>query len=140
MASCLKGHKLCNACFLCYSGLYMDIPDCIGCSSSSECLCLSHACCLKMGGDHLTLGFNKGGSHICKIGLYVCEWGLLKPRTLCQSQGQYCCQTSGCALPPTKDVPMALAMWFLVCYPKLGICMDMSELGVSNPPGANAMN
>ena len=119
--------------FCCTDGFYWDIPECIGCATEGECLCLQQAACLKLGGEGLTLGLKTGGDSICKIGLYCCEYGLKKPRTCCMARDQVCCISQQGALPPVPEIPCALALLCVVCYPKFGVCVKMSELGSGGP-------
>ena len=120
--------KLWDAFLCCNTGLYLDFPECIGCSGISECLCCSHAYCCKMGAPGLATGLAKGSDDICRIGLYCCEYGLKKPRTCCLGNAQVCCQSTQVAIPPVPEVPITCAYCFLACYPKFGCCVSMSEI------------
>lgn len=80
----IKGLCCCN------TALYPQIPECIGCSSKSELLCLVTQCCLKCGTP--AFGCKAFDDDAClQCGCCCCAIGLKAPSTLCKSQGQTCC-------------------------------------------------
>ena len=80
----IKGLCCCN------TALYPQIPECIGCSSKSELLCLVTQCCLKCGTP--AFGCKAFDDDAClQCGLCCCAIGLKSPTTICKSQAQNCC-------------------------------------------------
>jgi hypothetical protein len=120
---------LISACVCCLSGLYTDIPGCIGASGKGEFLCIVEEVCIKA--DRLSSPLLcKGGEGdlFCTLGLLICACSLKKPTTCCKGQSQCFCCWGAAALPTDSDVPMACALLFLTLYPKQGCCMKIGEL------------
>jgi len=117
---------LCSGCFCTQSLLYTDMPECIGCSGKSDCLCIQEQFCLRPGVPPL-LCSSDDDAVICQLGLGICSVGLKRPTGCCKSQGQTCCVVSGAALPCDEDVPMTLAACGITCYPKVGVCQTLAD-------------
>lgn len=120
---------LMGACICCVSGLYTDMPGCIGASGHGEFLCIQEDLCCKA--DKISQPICCKGPDekvFCTLGLGICGISLKRPSTCCKGSSQcFCCWGAG-ALPPDEDVPMALAMMFLSCYPSFGCLKKVSDI------------
>jgi len=104
------------ACFVCYGAC--DLGDiALGYYHHRDFLCIRSGCCLALGVDDRGVGMvtKEGKGEICKIGLYCCDLGLVKPKVLCAGFSKCLCCIDVCALPPVPGYmdDMTCAMWFI---------------------------
>jgi hypothetical protein len=120
------GHCMVDAWICCYTACdWEDFVCC--CKCSGDCLCLRCGYCLAVGADSLVCGMttNAKKGECCKIGLGICECGLVNPQVLCMYAEQcMCCQRVG-ALPFHDDyLPECVcAYYFIQCAPECGCCV-----------------
>jgi hypothetical protein len=123
-----------SGCICCYSGLYVDIPGCIGASGKGEFLCLEGETCIKadrLSKDKLILCspcVNPDPAVICRLGLGCVGYALKKPTNLCKGQNQCFCCYGACALPTDAEVPSTCGLCFLALYPSVGCLKKVGEL------------
>merc|ERR1719277_2563021 len=105
--------KVFEACICCYEGcLAMD--DCqVGCAGNETCLCIHTDFCCKSGTEKLC----------CLCCALKCE----SPTTCLKSEGQCCCLVGAAAIPPDSEVPCMIAQCCIMCYPKMGFGIKVSE-------------
>ena len=138
-----------KGCCCCNTAFYPTIPDCLGCSSKAELLCLVSQCCLKLG----TPGFGckAFGEDACvQCGCCCCALGCKIPSVLCKSQKQICCIVTNAAFPTDEEIPATVACFCLQCYPKFGCCQrlkvalpqhtDVGKAGAPSAPDAETMD
>ena len=101
--------------FICYS--YHAVL--IGCNSTNEFLCCAHDCCLSVNGKPFGVGMVTKPGDICRLGLYVCTYGIKKPTLCCAGAEQFLCIKSASSLPFESgfvDRPIC-AFCFIKLYP-----------------------
>lgn len=116
---------VCDGCLCCAATFYNKIPDCIGASGKSECLCISQDVCLKIGAAPLLCGGGEEGS-CCRIGCICCAISLKTPTTLCKGQNHCCCYVTSCAFPTDEEIPCVIAACCIMCFPKVGCCQPLA--------------
>mmetsp|Transcript_4406 Transcript_4406/g.5784 ORF Transcript_4406/g.5784 Transcript_4406/m.5784 type:complete len:154 (+) Transcript_4406:91-552(+) len=124
-----------QSCFCCYDAF--DLNDiAVGCYHHRDFLCIRFSLCLALGVDSRGVGVvtesNKG--EICKIGLYCCDLGLVKPKVLTAGFSKCLCCIDVCAIPqvPGYMDGLTFAMCCVQCYPTFEI--------LASPPPCPAMN
>mmetsp|Transcript_30147 Transcript_30147/g.93251 ORF Transcript_30147/g.93251 Transcript_30147/m.93251 type:complete len:154 (+) Transcript_30147:1365-1826(+) len=105
----------------CNVAFYPVFPDCVGCSSKGECLCLALKCCLKCGVAPLACDA-LSEQVCCQLGCCCCAIGLKCPTVICKRQTQVLCVVENAALPPDEEIPAVIAVCCLECYPECGCC------------------
>merc|ERR1711924_169754 len=123
----------CGGFCCCYSGLYCDCPEMLGCAGESELCCIVEKFCCRIGTAPLLCTPpepkpNKAAT-CCQLGCVCCSCGCKSPETCCQQQVQLLCLVSAAALPCTDEVPFTFScLPGCSIMPKFGCCMKMSEL------------
>ena len=124
---------ICNGCICLYSSV--DTKDIkLGLKESSECLCLTHDCCLALNEDSLGVGMITQSGEICKLGLFVCTLGLKKPTTLCAGSEHCLCLKSAGSLPFDSSYvgSPVCAICFVQLHPDIGVLKQApSSLAIS---------
>jgi hypothetical protein len=93
-----------QACCCTITSLYFKFPDCIGCESKGNCLCIHHdAMCCKTAKD---------GKNWCICQEAKCYLG--PSSTLIKSVAQTGCCMNSCAFPCDSDVPCAVGACFCI--------------------------
>merc|ERR1719476_731621 len=115
-----------SGCYLCTTTLYTATPDCIGCSSTQKCLCISEKFCCKSGAENYGFGMGDGKdgeSDVCLLNLFCCNIGITKniADPICRQDSQQCCCVGQAALPPADDIPPLIGALFLVCWSAAGV-------------------
>jgi hypothetical protein len=103
---------LIQACCCSHCGLYFA-DNCCGCAQKCSFLCLTCETCCKPNTPMLCCGCCG-----CR-----CDSCVLMKRQL-----QLCCLVEQCAFPCDEEVPCAIAVCGLACYPKCGFCSTLEEL------------
>ena len=105
---------MCSACICCYTAI--DLEDIkLLLKERSECLCISHDCCLAAGEDGYGLGLVTESDEICKIALVVCALGLKVPTTLISGAGHCLCIKQAQSFPFDGDyVGSPLCAWYVL--------------------------
>eukprot|EP00531_Pseudo-nitzschia_arenysensis_P016062 CAMPEP_0116133632 /NCGR_PEP_ID=MMETSP0329-20121206/10212_1 /TAXON_ID=697910 /ORGANISM="Pseudo-nitzschia arenysensis, Strain B593" /LENGTH=173 /DNA_ID=CAMNT_0003628281 /DNA_START=253 /DNA_END=774 /DNA_ORIENTATION=- len=109
-----------------------DAIDCnnieMGCRTEEDCLCIRHTACLSMTAKNkgflLTTDENDP-DEICKLGLFCCDVGLVKPSALCSGAAVLCCFYEVCSFPCSDQYvdECVCAYLGLQCAPKCGCCI-----------------
>ena len=123
--------KFFSGCLCCFTALYPQFPDCIGCTGDCECLCVSEKFCVSVAGlkTPFPVGVVKNDAAICEIALFCCDCALKKPSICCKSKVQECCLVGAGAIPCTDDVPSVFGTCFVSCYPGgVKVFKPMSEI------------
>ena len=108
-------------CMIC--SMYVDFPECLGCSVQGDLLCLNMDCasCKRLATEGECCALMTG------------DISVVVPKTCVLAAGQVCCIHCGVALPPDDDVaPCTLALFGLVCCYKYQcqmppICCEIRE-------------
>ena len=117
---------LINGCYCANISLYPAIPECIGCSLKTEsCFALAHCCC-KCGTRGLSCRAF-GDAAFIQCGLPCFAIGCTYPSTCLKTQAQLMCLAANCACPPDREIPSAIALFGLTCYPKCQCGMRLSD-------------
>mmetsp|Transcript_18980 Transcript_18980/g.23348 ORF Transcript_18980/g.23348 Transcript_18980/m.23348 type:complete len:130 (-) Transcript_18980:196-585(-) len=116
---------LCHACICCYDSIDLDNLK-VGCVASGECLCLSEEYCCAIGEKPFGVGMTTEDGDICKIGLYICQYGLKSPTTLCAGAQQFLCLKGAGAFPFDEKYVKepTCAFCFLACVPEGGCAVE----------------
>lgn len=113
-----------GGCYLCTNTLYFDTPDCIGCSGTEKCLCITEKFCCKMGADNFGIGLAKEDKEndICLLNLFCLAIGLTSniASPICRQDAQQCCFVGQAALPPADDIPKTIGTCLLTCWSEKG--------------------
>lgn len=131
-----SGVCMLEACGCCYSALDCNNIE-LGMRMEEDCLCIRHACCLSLSAKSLGFGLTTDENdpdEICKVGLGVCDLGLVKPSTLCAGAGKLCCYYEVVSFPCSENYvnEFVCAFCFLQCAPNPGCCKP--------PPDCPALN
>lgn len=117
---------VCAGCCCCNQLMYRYFPNCVGCSSQYECLCIGEEFCFSP--YHPPLLCERKDGQICQIGLYLCSIYLKTPTICCKGGGHCCCSMGECSFPPEPHMPFLVAAYGLMCFPKIGCCVKWSEV------------
>mmetsp|Transcript_22584 Transcript_22584/g.28501 ORF Transcript_22584/g.28501 Transcript_22584/m.28501 type:complete len:131 (+) Transcript_22584:171-563(+) len=124
-------NTLCDAYICCYTSCDFDNIK-IGCDEASECLCLNSAYCCAIGAKPLGCGMVTENDEICKIGCFICNFGLKTPEVLCAGAGQVCCVKEVVSFPFNDDYvkePIC-AICCISCTPEAGCCVKAPDCPV----------
>lgn len=129
-ASDFSGRCMFEACCCAYTAV--DIKNIeLGCRSEENCLCLHHSFCLSVNAESLGFGLttDKEKGEFFKIGLGFCDFGIVKPSSLCSSAASVLCFQEVCSLPCSEDYvdKFVCACCFISCAPKCGVCVEPPE-------------
>lgn len=119
-----------GACGCCYTA--MDCTEWeILYRSEEDCLCIRHGCCLSITAEPLGVGLvtKEEEGEICKIGLFCCDLGLIKPSSCCAGAVSMCCVYEVFSFPCSDQYvdECVCACCFLQCCPKFGCCAPPPE-------------
>mmetsp|Transcript_8890 Transcript_8890/g.18475 ORF Transcript_8890/g.18475 Transcript_8890/m.18475 type:complete len:168 (-) Transcript_8890:201-704(-) len=123
---CCSGHCMVGACCCGYNAIDCNNIE-MGCRTEEDCLCIRHTTCLSFTAKSkgLCLTTDKDAEEeCCKLGLFCCDIGLIKPSTLCSAAGVLCCFYDVCSLPCSDQYnPFVCAYLGLQCAPRCGCCI-----------------
>lgn len=106
-----------------FASCYTKMPECLGCHTESECLCL------EMKG--IGCKPQSGQPKLCCI---CCEgsYNIIPPTTCIKGTSQVCCADTRCALPCDEDVPCIFNVCFITCCYKFKcvpkVCANFNAL------------
>ena len=136
----LDARKRCllHGCICAYVALDFNCHT-IGCSRTSDCLCIRHNSCCALYHPHYGLGISIRNSETCyditndaessssllNAACICCECGLIKPNTLCTSTDQCLCLQAVGSIPfhPHYVPRPILAYYGFSCCPTLDCCV-----------------
>lgn len=118
------GKCMIDACCCCYDGIDCNDIE-LGCRHGSDCLCIRHHFCISASAPPLGFGLTTEEGEICKLGLFCCDYALIKPETLCAGADSFCCCYSVCAFPFDDDYvdKFVCSSCGLACAPECGCCV-----------------
>jgi len=115
-----------GGCYCCTTSLWLQTPDCIGCSGTSKFLCVNEKFCCQIPNDNNKLGVgfttDDSDSDICLLSLFCMSVGLtsklLEP--ICRQDSQQCCFVGQAAFPPEDKIPKLIGTCLLICWSEKG--------------------
>lgn len=108
--------RVVDGCLCCNTSLFLEVPECLGCSGECELLfCKGSCCCRPNTSQQRFICFDvrkKSNELKVKVRKHV-----------------FCC-VADCALPP-RVVPCTLAKFGIAVYPRVGCCLTLAQLSMT---------
>lgn len=120
------GKCMASGCICYYNAC--DFDNFVFClKGACDCLCIRQSCCLAINAKHRGCGIttNKEEGEICKIGLFCCDLGLIRPNKLCVYASQCLGLDEVASFPFNKEYvgEPVCACCFIQCIPECGVCV-----------------
>lgn len=122
-----KGRCMIDGCCCLYDAIDCNTIE-LGVRSANDCICIRSSCCLSFSAKSLGVGLTTeegpDSDEICKIALYCCDLGIIKPSTCCSGAESILCYYRVCSFPLNKDYidECVCSFCFLQCAPTCGCC------------------
>ncbi|RYH29555.1 hypothetical protein EON65_08055 [archaeon] len=122
--------RVCGALCCTYELLYCTFPQCLGCMTQGECLCLGQDCCCEPFDPNVKLLWctPSNESICCQLGCGFCSCYLKKPTTCVKVTQHILCCFESISFPCESDMPCMFSVCGLMIYPKCGCCVKFADV------------